>query len=188
MKPEPVNRALRAWLRCGGSLSHQLTRAFGSFEVRVLRQGPSAARPDESRALQRAGGGGRRYRRVVRCHVREVELWAGGQPLVVARTVLPAVQAGLAWAALRGLGNRPLADLLFGPRAAPCLRLGSAHMPALGARRLAARLHWPGAPRWYRRSVFTRRGVPLLVTEWFAPAVQARQPQSTRRPTQRGSR
>lgn len=113
---------------------------------------------------------------VGRCHVREVVLWGDGQPLVHARTVLPAVQAGLAWRALRGLGRRPLADLLFGLRAAHCERLGSGRMAPLSARRLGARLGWPAPPRWYRRSVFGRRGVPLLITEWFAPAVCGRAP------------
>jgi chorismate-pyruvate lyase len=54
------------------------------------------------------------------------------------------------------------------------------------ARRLAQRLErssdsaWRGVPLWFRRSVFTRRGVPLLVTEWFSPAVRQRAPGPSR--------
>jgi chorismate lyase len=185
LKPRPVDRALRAWLRCGGSLSQQLLQAFGRFEVQLLRQGPGALRPDELKALRQANG---RAVRTRRCHVREVVLWADGQPLVVARSVLPAVQAGLAWAALRGLGNRPLADLLFGLRAARCDRLGCGHLPPLLARRQVARLALVAAPCWFRRSVFTRRGVPLLVTECFVPGVRARFPAATRCRSQRSTR
>lgn len=173
----PVDRALRAWLESDGSLSRRLAQAFGGFEVQVLKQGAAPARADELRALRRAG---RPCARVLRCHVREVMLWGDGQALVHARTVLPAVQSLLTWRALRGLGSRPLADLLFGLRAACCNRLGSGRMPPLRARRLGERLKWSGMPLWYRRSVFTRRGVPLLITEWFAPAVRGQAPGPTR--------
>lgn len=136
-------------------------------------QGTAPARADELRCLRQDGRCGLRS---ARCHVREVQLWGDGQPLVYARTVLPAVQSRLTWRALRGLGSRPLADLLFGLRAAHCTRLGSGRMAPLRARRLRERLGWMDSPLWYRRSVFTRRGMPLLITEWFAPAVCQRAP------------
>ena len=182
MSRAPIDRVLRAWLQSGGSLSRRLAAAFGGFEVRVLSQRVAAARPDELAALRKAGAG----LRVQRCLVREVMLWGDGQPLVHARSVLPAVQARLTWRALRGLGSRPLADLLFGLRAAHCERLGHTRMVPWRARRLARRLErssdsaWRGVPLWFRRSVFTRRGVPLLVTEWFAPAVRQRPPGPSR--------
>lgn len=174
----PIDRTLAAWLRSQGSLSRRLAGAFGRFEVQVISQGSAAATPAEWRDLRRAG----RCLRVQRCHVREVILWGDGQPLVHARSVLPAVQAALTWRAVRGLGLRPLADLLFGLHAARCVRLGAQRMPPLRARRLAVRLGqstgqaWRGNPLWSRRSVFTRRGMPLLVTEWFSPAVRQRSP------------
>ncbi len=182
MRAAPIDRTLRAWLQSPGSLSRRLANAFGGFQVRVLSQRVAPAWPDELVALRRAGAG----LRVQRCLVREVMLWGDGQPLVHARSVLPAVQARLTWRALRGLGSRPLADLLFGLRAAHCQRLGQGRMVPCRARRLAQRLEhssdsaWRGAPLWFRRSVFTRRGVPLLVTEWFAPAVRQRPPGSSR--------
>ena len=188
MSRAPIDRTLRAWLRSGGSLSRQLATAFGAFEVQVLAQSSAPARLDELRLLRQASAG---RAKVLRCHVREVILWGDGRPLVHARSVLPGVQSVLAWRALRGLGTRPLADLLFGLRAARCQRLGAGRMAPLQARRLAQRLRqasggrhpeavpaaaWEGSPLWWRRSVFTRRGVPLLVTEWFAPAVRQRAP------------
>ncbi|HOX66414.1 MAG TPA: chorismate lyase [Burkholderiaceae bacterium] len=168
MRTAPLDRALRGWLQSDGSLSRRLARVFGRFEVQVLSQGAGPAQADELCVLRRSGGVALS---AARCHVREVMLWGNGQPLVYARSVLPAVQSRLAWRALRGLGSRPLADLLFGLRAASCARLGSSRMVPLRARRLGARLGWAREPLWCRRSVFMRRGMPLLVTEWFAPSV-----------------
>lgn len=169
----PLDRLLRAWLLSDGSLSQRLSQSFGGFKVQVLGQGTAPTTDDELHLLRRHGMGSCRLQR---CHVREVVLWGDGRPLVHARSVLPAVQARLTWRALRGLGQRPLADLLFGLRAANCARLGGRHMAPLQARRLGARLGWGKPPLWCRRSVFTRRGVPLLVTEWFAPVVRDHAP------------
>ena len=73
----------------------------------MLSQGAGPAQEDELCVLRRSGG---LALSAARCHVREVMLWGNGQPLVYARSVLPAVQSRLAWRALRGLGSRPLAD------------------------------------------------------------------------------
>lgn len=170
MRSLPIDRALRAWLLSDGSLSRRLSLSFGGFKVQLLGQGTAPATAEELQVLRKHGGGVR----VQRCHVREVVLWGDGQPLVHARSVLPAVQARLTWRAVHGLGQRPLADLLFGLRAAHCARLGAQCMAPLQARRLGDRLGWADHPLWCRRSVFTRRGVPLLVTEWFAPTVRDR--------------
>lgn len=169
----PLDRALRAWLQSDGSLSRRLSQSFGGFKVQLLGQGTASATKEELHLLRQHGVGSCRLQR---CHVREVVLWGDGRPLVHARSVLPAVQARLTWRALRGLGQRPLADLLFGLNAANCARLGSRRMVPLQARQLGARLGWQEPPLWCRRSVFTRRGVPLLVTEWFAPAVRDHAP------------
>ena len=90
MKPEPLDRRLRAWLHSSGSLSRRIAAAFAGFEVQRTRQRSGPARSDEARLL-----GTRRV------HLREVVLWAEGRPLVVARSVLPAVQSRLAWRAVR---------------------------------------------------------------------------------------
>lgn len=173
MKALPLDRALRAWLLSDGSLSRRLAQTFGGFRVQLLGQGTAPATAAELRVLRQHGRGSCRLQR---CHVREVVLWGDGRPLVHARSVLPAVQARLTWRAVRGLGQRPLADLLFGLRAARCDRLGGQIAAPLLARRLGHRLGWSTHPLWCRRSVFTRRGVPLLVTEWFAPAARDRAP------------
>jgi len=108
--------------------------------------------------------------------VREVLLRVDGQPAVWARSVTGVSGVQGAWRALRGLGNRPLAELLFSDRAV--------HRAPLASRRLnrhelghAHLTHgWPDvpgarAPTWVRWSVFTRRGQALLVQEAFSPWV-----------------
>ena len=188
MKVLPLDRTLRAWLLSDGSLSRRLAQTFGGFRVQLLGQGTAPATAEELRVLRRHGTGSCRLQR---CHVREVVLWGDGKPLVHARSVLPAVQARLTWRAVRGLGQRPLADLLFGLRAARCDRLGAQRTTPLKARRRGDRLGWSTHPLWCRRSVFTRRGVPLLVTEWFAPAARDRVPGASiarGQPRRRGER
>ena len=185
MRSLPLDRALRAWLLSDSSLSRRLSLCFGGFAVQLLSQGTAPATAEELQVLRQHSSGAR----VQRCHVREVVLWGDGRPLVHARSVLPEVQARLTWRAVRGLGQRPLADLLFGLRAAHCARLGGLRMAPLHARLLGGRLGWTDHPLWCRRSVFTRRGVPLLVTEWFAPAVRDHAPgPNATRGKQRNSR
>ena len=170
----PVNRALRRWLAVGGSLSARLAKAGPGLQVRRLRQGGGRARSDEATRL---GG----TQAVLR---REVVLSAGGAARVVARSLTPRPAALGPWRAVGGLGQRPLADVLFGPRAPQRSALQFArltpHSPAHQAvrRALAQAEHTalPAAPTrlgalWARRSVFWRRGAPLMVTEVFLPSV-----------------
>jgi len=158
-----------AWLESSGSLSRRLERRFGDFRVEVLAQAVSPCAIDEWHALGRP-----RSRRML---VREVVLHAGGQPRVVARSVLPAVQARMAWRAVRGLGTRPLAQLLFSPE-----RVGphAVRRHALGPLRRPLSLPLDRTPKrratWGRRALFVRAGVPLLLTEWFLPSVGGTSP------------
>ena len=108
-------------------------------------------------------------------------LLADGVPVVYARSVLQAVHARGTWKAIRGLGNRALADLLFGLPAAQ--RSGFEFARFAPGSGIAATVHrrwrdatgteWGRREVWARCSVFTRRGAPLLVTECFAPAIAA---------------
>lgn len=117
-----------------------------------------------------------------RAHVREVLLVVDGLPLVWARSVACARAVNGPWRALKGLGSRPLAELLF----------ASAHVgrSALHARRLAPASPWQrhlarqcqqAAPElaaargvWARWSVFCKGGQRLRVLEAFLPAVAQR--------------
>lgn len=159
---------LRRWLQAPGSLSARLATLGQTFSVQVLKQGRQPLSADEAAALGQPG------QRVG--YVREVILRVDGQPLVFARSVTTHADSLGAWRSVRGLGSRPLADVLFkraGIRREP---LAFARLGRQGRlqRRVAA--NWQRAtgddtaqmafPA--RRSVFVRRGAALLVMEVFA--------------------
>lgn len=170
----PLARYLRRWLAAGDSLTRRLDDAFGGVNVHKLFQGNDCASREEWRHL---GLGGAR-----RAHVREVVLHGGGRPLVFARSVVGARQVRRTWRAIVGLGNRSLAELLFGNRTTFRTPLQWSHWPPTDARtrhlrrqwRMATGEAWPARSAWARWSVFKRRGVPLLVTEVFTPAMHER--------------
>lgn len=172
----PALRNLRAWLTAPGSLSAQLARAFGPLKVQRGHQGAGRVRRDEAAALGLPAG-----RRV---HVREVTLVCDGVARVSARTVVASGALKGPWRALKGLGSRPLAELLFhdhrvrrAPLAFACIRLRSALGRRLAADWLARTgSAWAGPAVWARRALYRRRGSALLVTEVFAPSVSARRP------------
>ena len=160
--------AIRRWLGATGSLSARLAGAGRRFSVQVLDQGRQKLCRDEARALGLPGPQSG--------YVREVLLRVDGVAVVFARSVTPQASSLGPWRAIRGLGSRPLADVLF---TRPGIVRGPLEFAALArispVQRHAARA-WqcatgqpvrPGAlPA--RRSVFTRRGAPLLVMEVFA--------------------
>ncbi len=167
----PARGGLRRWLQAAGSLSARLAATGQSFSVQVLDQGRQALSTDEAQALgaahQRTG------------YVREVVLRVDGVPMVFARSVTMHANSLGVWRSVRGLGTRPLADVLFrrgGIRRAPLAfaklprssrlqrHIENSWMTATGA----ARAH---APLVARRSVFVRRGAALLVMEVFAADV-----------------
>jgi chorismate--pyruvate lyase len=160
-----------AWLQIDGSLSARIAAVSGRLTVRVLRQGAVRLQPAEADLLGCPAGAA--------AHGREVILLADGVPVVYARSVLQAVHARGTWKAIRGLGNRALADLLFGMPAArrsdfefARFAPGSAISASVHRRwRDATGTDWGRREVWARCSVFTRRGAPLLVSECFAPAI-----------------
>lgn len=162
-----LQRLLTGWLHAPGSLTARL-RAHGPVTVRVLRQGHLRLWPQEQAAIGCRSG-----------HVREVMLMVDGRPAVWARSVTPLLATRGAWRAIKGLGTRPLAELLFAHR--------QVHRGPLQARRLAAasregalvRRSWTreagpwndSPPAWVRHSVFHHKGQPLQVLEAFSPWV-----------------
>jgi chorismate--pyruvate lyase len=166
----PHRGSVRRWVGGSGSLSARLAGAGRTFTVQVMAQGRQRLRPDESRALGLAGEQAG--------YVREVVLRVDGVAVVFARSVTAYAASLGPWRAIRGLGTRPLADVLF-RRANAIVRRPlefAALMPASGLRRDVGQAwklatgHLPASrvlPA--RRSVFVRRGAPLLVMEVFAP-------------------
>jgi chorismate--pyruvate lyase len=177
---------LAAWLQASGSLTQHLRRHVGPVTLQRLRQGTGMARIDEADALGLAAVAGHRV------HVREVLLRCGEQPLVMARSVCERRHLSGPWRALKGLGSRPLAELLFHDREVRRLPLTSAYLAPhsrLGRAQAekwtkATGMVWPSVGLWQRRSIFVRRGAALLVAELFAlPMHQIPGPRRVVRPT-----
>jgi chorismate lyase len=164
----PANRQLAAWLGAGGSLTAHIRRAGHDFRVRKLVQYCAVALPDEAAMLDNERG----------VTVREVLLMEGNMPLIFAHSVVSRPGTYGPWRAIRGLGSRPLAELLFADRSVlryPLhYRMVSAADP-LG-RRIIKALPEIRFPLWARRSVFYKEGVALLVTEVFLPAITELKP------------
>ena len=97
--------SLRDWLRAPGSLSRRLARLGERFEVQLLRQGVTPFRALERRALGLPPRG--------LTVVREVILRVDGRPCVWARSAVHQRATTGPWRALKGLGTRPLAHLLY---------------------------------------------------------------------------
>lgn len=158
---------IRRWLQASGSLSARLA-ATGHFTVQVLTQGRCPLTPDEAMAL---GQPGRRLG-----YGREVVLRVDGVPLVYARSVTDHQASLGAWRAVRGLGSRPLADVLFkqgGIVRQPLQFLAVQRKGALHGRVQKGWLAATGqSPQHHalpaRRSVFVRQHAALLVMEVFA--------------------
>ena len=155
----------RPWLTYPGSLTRRIVERSSGFRVEVVARTLVFPNADEHRAL------GRPYHKLA--YVREVLLHADGGPVVMAHSIVSTRDLHGAWHALAGLGTRPLAQLLFSDRRVrrtpfEYARVDRRHPLWRRARRLARR-ELPAL--WARRSLFTLRGHPLMVTEVFLPAL-----------------
>ena len=153
----------RSWLTWRASLTARLRAHAPGFRVEVVRQGLRVPHEDEWRQV---GSGAR-----TQVLVREVLLHGGGGPVVLAHSIASVRDLAGIWRSLRGLGSRPLAEALFTD---PLVLRDAFEHARLGARhplhrRACALLGVALPPLWARRSRFTKRGRPLLVTEVFLP-------------------
>ena len=171
--PMASDPRLALWLQAEGSLTSRLRR-HGRVEVLVQQQGAMALGAPERADLQQRCG-----------YVREVVLLLDGKPAVWARsaTTLAAIKGP--WRAMKGLGTRPLAELLFAarhverePLRALHLSQGSPLQRHMGSQwlQLAQQNAQTGVPHWARSSVFWHNGHPLRVMEAFSPWVLRLQP------------
>lgn len=169
--------ALCRWLKAPGSLTARL-RQLGAVEVQVQHQGTQRLWPAERQALGVRSG-----------HVREVLLLLQGQPVVWARSATPHRALRGPWKALKGLGARPLAELLFSHASVQRGRLARSPWRTGGPEHSRARRDWlrhpalAGAaasqsapPRAGRASVFWHHGQPLRVMEAFSPRLASHRP------------
>lgn len=165
--PRPVNAppALLPWLIDEGSLTARLRLRCPGLRVQLLAQGPARPDRDERRVIGLPPG--------TAAICREVLLLCDGVPVVFAHSVLRRQDLDGPWRYLAGLGNRPLGEALFAdPRVQRTRlafrRIGPRHELYAGA---VQGLPKPPPALWARRSLFTLRGRPLLVTEVFLPGV-----------------
>lgn len=158
------------WLVHVGSLTERLRRRCAEFRVVLLRQ--ELARPgDDERGVLHLG------RRDL-AWVRDVVLLCAGRPVVFAHSVLPRSGLRGGWHLFAGLGARPLGAILFTD---PLVRRMPFSFLRLDARhplyhRAAQAGGQAASACWARRSVFVRRGKPILVTEVFLPEILALPP------------
>ncbi len=156
---------LRPWLAEKGSLTARIQCRCRHFSVAVARQELARPHADEAGVLG--------IRRGRLAWVREVVLHADGRPVVFARSVLPMGSLRGAWRLFAGVGGRPLGAALF---ADPRIWRGAMAFGRLDARHPLGRAAGAGQPLWARRSLFHRRGRPLLVTEVFLPGIGRLEP------------
>jgi len=151
-----------AWLLDTGSLTRRLKRrCAGRFNVTLVHHGFGRVQPEEARLL-----GVALQRRVL---VREVFLRCAEVDWVYARTVIPLATLTHRNRRLKRLGQRPLGGFLF---ADPGLLRGPIEQVQLTpADRLYRTARGSGEGVWGRRSIFFLRGRPLLVSEFFLPAL-----------------
>ncbi|MBM3356573.1 MAG: chorismate lyase [Betaproteobacteria bacterium] len=148
-----------------GSLTARIQARCAAFHVKLLFQGARRANRDE-----RILGAARGAREVL---VREVCLYCRTSPVVFAHSVLRRRELRGPWRSLARLGARPLGAALF---ANPRVRRYPLKFRKLDARdELHARARAVLGARlpalWARRSLFTLRGSPILVTEVFLPGI-----------------
>jgi len=168
--------SLRDWLRAPGSLSRRLAKLGERFEVQVLRQGVAPFRARERAALGLPPRG--------LTVVREVILRVDGEPLVWARSALHQRAITGPWRAVKGLGARPLAHLLYDDPRISRSELEPRRLARQGHTRRHAARQWqeavgeamPAQMLWSRNSVFSRGGAQLRVMELFNPGLAGEQP------------
>jgi chorismate--pyruvate lyase len=113
--------------------------------------------------------------------VREVVLLLNGRPAVWARSVTTPRAIQGSWRAMRGLGVRPLAELLFSTRHVERESLQAQQLPRGGLQAKHIRNQWSALqqqsaatamPSWARSSLFWRHGQALRVMEAFSPWIR----------------
>jgi chorismate--pyruvate lyase len=157
----------REWVLEEGSLTRRLQLVSkGDFRVRLVKNRFEVPRPDERQLLQLP----------VRqsALIREVELLCLGQTWVTARSIIPQHTLTGAERQLAHLGERPLGGYLFSAktmRRTP-FEVGRKKVnPSPAPLDDQQNQREPESALWARRSLFFLHDKPLLVSEFFEPAL-----------------
>ena len=159
-----VPEEVQAWLFDPASLTARLKQiCTAGFRVEVLSQAIQKPRLDEFRVLGMETGN---Y-----ALVRQVRLCCGGACWVYARTVIPFSTLKGKQRVYANLGTRPLGAMLFADRT---MQRDQVMVTSLAGSQLPDGLGLEDQDTvWGRRSVFRVGGKPLLVSEYFLPALLA---------------
>lgn len=160
------------WLSNRASLTARLIAHSQQFRVQRLYQGRAMCLQDECAEIGLA-----KPQQVIE---REVLLHCDDVAVVYAHTILPLSANAQQWPLFASLGNRSLGTTLFND---PLVQRGQLQYARLGwPHPLMRRIQHCGliqqggselrTPLWARRSIFTRHGAKLLVTEVFLPTIQ----------------
>lgn len=165
----PPTGSLRPWLTDRGSLTARIVAHFPNFNLQRLGQSRVTPNEDERRALGLRHG--------EQAIVREVLLKSNTTVLVFAHTAMHPRDLRGAWRGLSRLGSRPLAEMLFHDPTVTRMAMEYRRLPATHAlmTHMDEMRLLDNETRhtiWARRSVFLKRGAPLLVTEVFLSAIE----------------
>jgi len=156
---QSIPPSLLPWLFDTSSLTARMIERCGQdFSVRVISQHWQKLEAKEASAMA--------LKNVHSALVRQVVLCCCEQPLVYARTVIPATTVQGAQRRYANMGNRPLGAMLFSDRT---MKREEVQVALLSISHEANKYTEIGGPVWGRRSVFRVSGKPLLVSEYFLP-------------------
>ena len=165
-RPGAVPDSVYQWLKDGSSLTQRVIGfCQGQFRVRVLHQGWDRPLASEAKLLK--------VRSSDAALIREVELLCNDDPLVFARTIIPASSLSGEARKLSYLGEKPLGAMLFSDPSTQRKKVEIARIIPRHPLYSAAVDHLPEMPAelWGRRTLFVYAGKQILVNEIFLPGV-----------------
>lgn len=158
--PEDV----QSWAYETGSLTQRLRDYYGNtIAVTILFHQWRKPYLSEHRQLQLPL---RRY-----ALVREVMLHQNGNPLLLARTIIPEETIKVAHRNLSHLGTRPLGEVIF---SYPDLERITMDLASISPAIWTSKAHRTAKiiqPIWGRRTVYAIQKRPMLVSEFFLPEI-----------------
>jgi len=165
-RADEIPVALRDWVLTTDSLTRKVqSYCRGRFHLEIVRHGWARAQLNERRLLLMPD-----TQRALR---REVILYCDQNPLIFARTIIPNRTLHGAGRRLSRLRRKPLGELLFRDHSVLRSDLQVACVDADNAmfKALAIKANKKDKKIWGRRSIFLFSGQPLLVSEFFLPAL-----------------
>lgn len=164
-----VSTEMSDWLTNRQSLTSRLMARCEQFRVQRLQQQVARCLSDEFEVIG--------FSKRIHVTERDVLLRCDDVAVVYAHTILPLSANANQWPLFTSLGNKSLGTTLFNDL---LVVRGDLHFARLRAThplmRRIAKLNLLGGETsnlYARRSLFTRRGSSLLVTEVFLPAMEA---------------